>query len=300
MHPDTSIIVPTYNGAHRILGLLRSLEKQSLRSFDVIVVIDGSTDNTKEEILAAKLDLHLTIHEQSNMGRAGSRNSGIALAHGEYLIFFDDDVIVPETAVQMYVDRARKGQAVVAGALYPVYIDKNEFSEYATYLNDKWTGTLDEGQDTLSKPYLSANSFLITRSLAREIGGFNNVLTDAEDFDMAVRLWERGEQIYFAADILVGHVIQHGIAEYARRQVEYRHAQKKLIQVNPAAQKYLGPEHEFKGVKKLILRMLSPHPYLKLVDAGAFRFVPKHRRFRLYDILLTAYANYGRRGKSAG
>ena len=70
-----SVIIPTYNGAHKILNVLKALEQQSYCDFETLVVIDGSTDNTADVVSNATLNLtSLRIVQQKNKGRVAVRN----------------------------------------------------------------------------------------------------------------------------------------------------------------------------------------------------------------------------------
>src|SRR6187397_1060160 len=90
---STSVIIPTYNGAHKVVNVLRALEQQTHLPDEVVVVIDGSTDNTAELLRTNTFKLpSLRIIEQPNGGRAQVRNRGAKEASQDLLIFFDDDM----------------------------------------------------------------------------------------------------------------------------------------------------------------------------------------------------------------
>ena len=288
-----SVIIPTYNGEKKINQTLSDLAAQSYKDFEVIVVIDGSTDNTASVVKNyLKKFQSLKIIEQKNQGRAGSRNSGAKAAQTPHLIFFDDDVAIPDSVVLDYSDKIDEGHLVIAGGLYPVYRIENEFSQYASYLNRKWNTDLPiEGN--LHKPYLSANNFYISKELFERMGGFNGLLTDAEDFDLAIRLFERSQAIFFSPNLKVGHFIQQTFQEYALRQVDYKRARKALLNLNPAVKKYISPnDPALAGLKTLIRKILSRKFYLALADAGVFKILPRKFRHKLYDVLLTSFAEY--------
>src|SRR5262245_26527586 len=99
-----SVIVPTYNGAHKILSLLRALEKQTRLPEEVIVVIDGSTDGTSDLLRQNTFALPgLRIIEQLNGGRSKVRNRGAKEAKSELLIFFDDDTVPTEACIEHHL-----------------------------------------------------------------------------------------------------------------------------------------------------------------------------------------------------
>src|SRR5690606_6750877 len=95
-----SVIIPTYNGAHKIMGVLRSLEQQTHLPDEVIVVIDGSTDGTAAMLQQQAINLpQLKIVEQDNKGRAAVRNRGAVEASGDLLIFLDDDMLADNALI---------------------------------------------------------------------------------------------------------------------------------------------------------------------------------------------------------
>jgi len=88
-----SVVIPTYNKAAYLALTLASLERQSTRDFEIIVVDDGSTDDTGAVLSSYAKRLPLRLHRQTNRGRSAARNAAVALAEGDVLIFSDDDRI---------------------------------------------------------------------------------------------------------------------------------------------------------------------------------------------------------------
>jgi glycosyltransferase involved in cell wall biosynthesis len=93
MNTVVSVIIPTYNGKHKVANLLDSLATQTYDNFEIIVSIDGSSDDTFEylntRISAFK---NLIVLNEPNGGRAVCRNRGALKAKGELLLFLDDDM----------------------------------------------------------------------------------------------------------------------------------------------------------------------------------------------------------------
>ncbi len=85
-----SVIIPTYNRAGSILRSVNSVLKQSYSDIEVIVVDDGSTDNTKD-ILSAVSDKRLKYIYQENQGACVARNNGVSISTGDYIAFHDSD-----------------------------------------------------------------------------------------------------------------------------------------------------------------------------------------------------------------
>src|SRR5262245_55290236 len=96
--PAVSIILPTYNRANFLPQEFASIKSQTFTDWELIVVDDGSTDNTRElvEQLTQNWPEPVRYHRQENRGIAGARNTGLDLADGESIAFFDsDDVWLP-------------------------------------------------------------------------------------------------------------------------------------------------------------------------------------------------------------
>jgi len=95
MSPFISVIIPTYNRWPWVGEAVQSVLAQSYRSFELIVVDDGSTDVTAQEMGKFAGDLRLV--RQSRRGVAAARNRGVTLARGKYIAFLDsDDLWLPD------------------------------------------------------------------------------------------------------------------------------------------------------------------------------------------------------------
>lgn len=89
--PKVSVIIPTYNRSHFILDAIDSVLNQAFQDFEIIVIDDGSNDDTREVL--RKYDAIVNHVYQENKGRSEARNTGIKIAKGEYIAFLDDDDI---------------------------------------------------------------------------------------------------------------------------------------------------------------------------------------------------------------
>lgn len=103
-----SVIIPAYNQADKITKTLTSLERQSYRDFEVIIVDDGSTDNLSETVghylEKSKMTNSFFIFRQKNSGAPAARNTGFLKSRGEFLFFLDSDVILAPNAFKTFID----------------------------------------------------------------------------------------------------------------------------------------------------------------------------------------------------
>jgi len=91
MPPKISVVIPTYNNAALLCETLDGVRRQTFKDFEIIVVDDGSKDNTGDVV--ARYDPTIHYLQQSNQGPAAARNKGVSLAQGEFIAFCDHDDI---------------------------------------------------------------------------------------------------------------------------------------------------------------------------------------------------------------
>jgi glycosyltransferase involved in cell wall biosynthesis len=100
--PIFSIVIPLYNKANFILATLKSVSDQTFENYEIIVINDGSTDESLSKIEALKLP-KLSIHTQENKGLSAARNRGVTLARGQYVALLDaDDIWKPTYLKSMF------------------------------------------------------------------------------------------------------------------------------------------------------------------------------------------------------
>ena len=101
--PFFTIIIPVYNGAKYINVVLHELFEQTNSSFELIIVDDGSTDDTEVQIQPYLSDSRIRYLRQSNKGVSAARNKGVEHANGKFLIFLDcDDHPYPKLVEEYY------------------------------------------------------------------------------------------------------------------------------------------------------------------------------------------------------
>lgn len=94
MHsPVVSVIIPTFNRGHLISRSIKSVLNQTFKDYEIIVVDDGSTDNTEEVVKQLNLKNLIYVKHKTNKGASAARNTGITISKGDYIAFLDSDDI---------------------------------------------------------------------------------------------------------------------------------------------------------------------------------------------------------------
>lgn len=291
--PDVSVIIPTYNGAHKIHNVLGALAVQTFTNFEVIVVIDGSTDNTDEIVKNFLPDFkQLEIISQANKGRAGARNTGAEAAVGKILVFYDDDMRPTKNSLSQHVGfHAAHANAICVG--YPLEEEplmKSDIQKYKAYLSRKWLLNYDKGATRLnnSSLFVTAANLSIPKSLFDKIGGFEERLSDAEDFEFGVRALRKNFPVYFNKDNIAWHDDLITCRGYIKRQREYSMASKTLSQFVPPSflRKELNPHNMFWG-KRWVFSFFAHRFWVNLIDKEKLQFLPKPIRYKIYDWVIT-------------
>lgn len=293
-----SVIIPTYNGANKVLNVLRALEQQTYKDFETIVVIDGSTDNTIEVLSEAKLSLApLKIILQENKGRAAVRNRGAQEANGDLLIFFDDDMRPTEDCILAHVNHHKQidNSICVGTAINELSNATSEMQKYKCHISRKWARELDEfGEKALPKThlYLSSANFSIKQPLFFSLGGFDERLNDAEDYELAIRAHESNIPVFYRSEAHAWHDENYTIASYIMRRKGYLQAHQTLRKIKPTIYKKLYFQKKG-GIKKAIFWLFSCRLWLTIIDHfNVLRVLPKVLRFKIYDIVITSHVIY--------
>ena len=186
--PIVSVILPVYNGVKTIDATLKSVFQQSIQDFELVVIDDGSTDQTLEAISKFD-DPRLSVFSYQNAGVATTRNRGVSHASAEYVSFIDaDDLWTPHKLALQLKALTDMPEAAVAYS-WTDYIDQTDrFIAKAQRVN--FSG--DVYADLLLRCFLeSASNATIRRQAFLECGGFDPSLSGAADWDFFLRLAKR-------------------------------------------------------------------------------------------------------------
>jgi glycosyltransferase involved in cell wall biosynthesis len=211
-----SVIIPAYNCAKTIASNLKSLLSQTFRDLEIIVVDDGSSDDTKSVIQSFP---GVQYVYQFNAGPASARNCGAQISRGEILFFTDSDCIPHKDWIEKalkHFDSADIG--VVCGS----YGIANPENILARCVHQEILFRHKHLVPRYPKVFGSYN-FGIRRKIFEEVKGFNAGYRYAsgEDNDLSYKVLKAGYKIYFDSQVLVDHFHPVKVGKYLSEQ--YRH-----------------------------------------------------------------------------
>ncbi|MGD1705023.1 glycosyltransferase family 2 protein, partial [Dapis sp. BLCC M229] len=181
--PRVSVIIATYNNGHYILEAISSIFNQTYTSYEIIVIDDGSTDNTRQ-VLEPYLDKLRYVY-QENKGVSHARNLGLEMARGEFISFLDaDDFFLPDKlAKQVAIFDARPSLGIVHSGWRLI----NEKGEKISDI-ELWHNSLELDLETwvVWKPVTI--SMMFRKSWIKSAGGFDTRWHHGEDIDLVLRL----------------------------------------------------------------------------------------------------------------
>jgi glycosyltransferase involved in cell wall biosynthesis len=204
--PSISVIIPTYNRASSIKECLLSLLSQTLEryKYEVIVVDDGSTDNSYDVFKKADLPTNFFYTRQENGGPAMARNTGVEHAQGEIILFFDDDVLATPKLLSEHISTHNQYPNVVVLGYTPFAksLPKNPIMEYHRNRWDRIFSDISQhSKDGLKIPY---NYFMtlnlsVKKSDFVKLGPFNSDFSTPafEDTELGLKFLQAGFSILF-------------------------------------------------------------------------------------------------------
>lgn len=201
--PLVSIVIPVHNSASWIRETLDNVLSQSYPCCEIIIVDDGSTDDTKQ-LIDAYYDVRVKYVYQENAGPARARNYGIKKAKGEYIQFLDsDDFLNPEKiARQMEVFSESPECDVVYCDFAFTTAGTNVGIENSPIANKDKYGTEKVFEALLDGNFIVIHSPLTRTEVIRSCGAFDESLSSDEDYDLWLKIAAKGHRFCFVPEVL--------------------------------------------------------------------------------------------------
>ena len=190
--PHISVIVPAYNAESFLAETLASVQRQTYREFEVIVVDDGSTDRTSEIARGfIKKDARFILLRQQHAGEVAARNTALKQARGEWIAFLDaDDVWLPEKITAQLDLLKQEPRANLLFNDYFFWDGRNDLGR--RYSNPDKFPDGDAGRHLIFFDLFGTSTVMLKREALKAVGLFDVELPMASDWDMWLRIAEHG------------------------------------------------------------------------------------------------------------
>ncbi len=286
---EISIIIPTYNRAAKLPDTLKALIQQTDRNFELVIVIDGSTDNSLDVLEGFKSDFNsLKIVSGENGGRAIARNRGAEAASGKYFIFIDDDVRLYSNAVALHrkFNLEYPGQIIFGHLEIDNIYPEDDFLNYRRTVEAKGISGIPLQISFDNYAFTSAN-LSMSSQLFFELGGFNPELKDSEDFDFSVRAILKNITIKSNEEIRGFHDDFVTLDQYIRRQKQYLLSKYILLEKHPDYKEMLPSQFLWMLPRKgdaLKNQIFGNHNFwMNFFSSKFFLFLPSALKHQLYS-----------------
>jgi GT2 family glycosyltransferase len=242
-----SVVIPTYNRAPVLARCLAALRAQSLdpgQDFEVVVVDDGSTDETPGvlEGAAGLAGPPLRYARQANRGPAAARNRGLALARGDRVLFLGDDAIAGSHLIRAHLAAQERRGALraVVGSIVPEHAHRlSPFEQFLEQsgLQFNFSPVRRDPEHLPFAMFYTANVSAPRATLAA-VGGFDERFRDAcwEDTELGYRLARAGVRFCYAPEAQVAHAHPVTLRQYLRRMDKAGRAARLLVSLHPQAE----------------------------------------------------------------
>lgn len=191
-YPLVSVIIPTYNRKESVKEAVQSVLDQNYPKIEVVVIDDGSTDGTTEELVKV-FGSAINYFFQENAGVSRARNRGIVEAHGEFVCFLDsDDILVPGSISARMSCFSKDKRCRVS---YGLSVKETKYAQKKEALLKKSFPSGYILKSYLKEPFCNNDTYMISKEDMLNYGMYRENLTNLEDFELFIRLTHK---LYFS------------------------------------------------------------------------------------------------------
>ena len=183
-----SVVLPTYNRAYVLERAIESVQNQTYSNLEIIVIDDGSTDNTSQVIENISEHRIRYIKNPRNAGVSHARNLGIVASGGKYIAFQDSDDVWRKDKLEKQIKYMEQNDY---GMVYSAF--EREFQDGTVVYYPPKEMSLEKKQGNIVKSLLERNlvstqAMLVKKEVFQNIGFFNEGMSNLEDYELAVRI----------------------------------------------------------------------------------------------------------------
>ncbi len=213
-----SFIIPVYNRPDEVAELLASLETQTCKDFEVIVVEDGSTVPCRDVVVqyAGRLAVHYYTKPNSGPGR--TRNYGVERCQGEYVLILDSDCILPAGYLAEVEAELRRAPADAFGGPDRAHDSFSDVQKAINYAMTSFftTGGIRGGRKKMDKFYPRSFNMGVRTDVYKALGGFS-AMRFGEDIDFSIRIFKGGYRCRLFPEAWVWHKRRTDLRKFFRQ-----------------------------------------------------------------------------------
>ena len=200
-----SIIVPVYNRPGEVKELLDSLAAQTVKPFELVIIEDGSKERCDHLLDHYRSLFNIHYYYKDNSGRSDTRNYGMQRANGDYLLFFDSDVILPPFYFERLEEAMEADYCDCFGgpdAADESFSDMQKAVSHA--MTSFWTtGGIRGGKAVMEKFCPRTFNMGLSKAVYQKVGDFKDMM--GEDIDLSIRIRNAGFKIRLIRHVFVYH-----------------------------------------------------------------------------------------------
>lgn len=289
---EISVIIPTFNRIKILRKCITALENQTLAKskYEVIVIDDGSTDETERVMSELQTTLNFKYIRQSNSGPGAARNKGVKAAQGKYVLIINDDTIAGESLLEEHLIYQRRFSGKKFALLGTFDYIESALEHPFTYFLSKYPlifdySVMESGKVYGYKHFITCN-ISIERKALIDAGLFDEDFREpmSEDTELGYRLQKMGYSVLYSAELKSKHDHILTVENFRKRQLMNGRNTVLLVQKHP---EILELEHKIFGFRNLGEKTIAQaKDYIAeniSAEAEILREVQKVEKFKVKD-----------------
>ena len=189
--PTVSVIIHTFNNEKFIAETVESVLMQTYNDYEIIVVVDGSEDGTRDALLPYMQEIR--CHYKENGGIVSAKNTGIRLSKADFIAFLDhDDLWVPD---KLKIQMECFNENPQAGLVYAKYTSFRDGKELRTKPDKGYSGWIFK--ELLSKSFIQTSTVMVKRECLNTVGPYDGTFVLGDEYDMFLRISKRFQMLFY-------------------------------------------------------------------------------------------------------